>query len=148
MKSKYTISAIIILILSIIITFISVYEKPKHSGVKWTENKTTIEYDISYIAIPGFSELHFEKDTTTQTINFYNPEENNCIMDISIEMDDNTIIWSDSSLMPGYGFKEIELFKPLKQGVYRHCFLCIYCKSIDGKTELNGGNLEITIYVD
>lgn len=148
MKNKYTLSAIVILLLSILITFISVYEKPKYNGVKWSDTETTIEHDISYIAIPGFSELHFKKDETKQAMNFYNPEENNCLMEISIQMEDGSSILNDISLMPGYGFQEIELLKPLSEGVYKHCYLCISCKHLDGKTELNGGSLEITIYVE
>lgn len=141
--------AFIFMIMSVVIIHINDSSKSNtSSGIKWDGNSITVNRDKNekYIAIPCFTDLCFESNQTSQKVNIYNPEENECIMDYSIELSDGTTIWQTSNVSPGYGFHDIELTKPLSSGVYE-ARLITRCFTMDKRSELNGSSFKFKIKV-
>lgn len=97
------------------------------------------------IEIPGFKEVVFIANQTTQYVNFYNPKYNGCCFQMNLYVDDE-LLWKSGNIVPGDGYYKIELNRPFnKTGVAEGC-LKIKCFKEDG-TELNSAtvNFKITI---
>lgn len=116
------------------------------NGVIWN-NDDNVTNEVSYIAIPGFSMMVFNDQAENQEVEIFNPEINSCIMDMSICLQDDSIIWHEENIKPGYGFHEIKLNRILKKGIYENSYLLIRCYT-DGGDELNGGKVRFTLYVN
>ena len=134
-KKKY---AIAVLVIALVIIFPLLFlfgrnDKRESNGILWN-GKQTIEtnYEQSSIAIPGFTKISFEANSTNQKINLYNPDTNTCL-------------WSEENIQPGYGLYDIQLNKELEKGTYEECTFTIRCYK-DG-VELNGCNIAFTLYV-
>lgn len=96
-KKKYVI-AVVTIALVIILPLLFLFgrnDKRESNGILWN-GKQTIEtdYEQSSIAIPGFTKISFEANSTNQKINLYNPDTNTCSMDFSILMPDGSVLWS------------------------------------------------------
>ena len=140
--------AFIFMIMSVVIIHINDSSKNNtSSGIKWDGNSITATRDKNekYIAIPCFTDLCFESNKTLQKVNIYNPEENECIMNFSIVLSDETVIWESGDTYPGYGFHDIES-KPLSSGTYE-ARIITRCFTIDKKSELNGSSFKFKINV-
>ena len=122
--------------------------QPVSSGIRWDGNNIAVARDKNekYIAIPCFTDLSFRANQTAQKVNIYNPKENECIMNLSIVLSDETVIWESDNTLPGYGFHDIELTKPLSSGVYE-ARLITRCFTMDKKSELNGSSFKFKIKV-
>lgn len=96
------------------------------------------------IAIPGFNSLTFAADQTTQKVNFYNPEINDCLFKMSLIVNDSTL-WKSGNISPGKGYYSIELSDPLQSGEYSAC-LKVDCFTINGEP-LNGAVVEFQLTV-
>lgn len=118
------------------------------SGIRWDGNSITATRDKpeKYITIPCFTDINFVSNQTSQKVNIYNPEENECIMNFSIVLSDGTVIWESDNTHPGYGFHDIELAQPLLPGVYE-ARLITRCFTLDKKSELNGSSFKFKINV-
>ena len=118
------------------------------SGIKWDGNSITANRDKpeKYIAIPCFTDLIFVANQTSQKVNIYNPEENECVMNFSIVLSDGAVIWESDNTHPGYGFHDIELTKTLSSGTYE-ARLITRCFTMDKKSELNGSSFKFKINV-
>lgn len=117
-------------------------------GIKWDGNSITANHDKpeKYIAIPCFTDLIFAANQTSQKVNIYNPEENECIMNFSIVLSDGTVIWESENVYPGYGFHDIEITQTLSAGIYE-ARLITRCFTMDKKSELNGSSFKFKINV-
>lgn len=147
-KKKYVI-AVVVIALVIILPLLFLFgwnDKRESNGILWN-GKQTIEtnYKQSSIAIPGFTKISFEANSTNQKINLYNPDTNACSMDFSILMPDGSVLWSEENIQSGYGLYDIQLNKELEKGAYEKCIFTIRCYK-DG-VELNGCNIAFTLYV-
>lgn len=80
-----------------------------------------------------------------QTVDFYNPEDNNCFFVLSLYLSDNTLIYESDMLAPGERVKNITLYQPLERGIYGNCKLVYNCFALDGETPLNGSNVVLEI---
>ena len=96
------------------------------------------------IAIPGFNSLAFAANQTTQKVNFYNPEINDCLFQLVLLIED-VPVWESENILPGQGFYEIELDEPLQTGEYSAC-LKVNCFSADGE-QLNSATVEFELIV-
>lgn len=122
-------------------------DKQESNGILWNGNqKIERNYDQSSISIPGFTEMVFHSNTTNQKVNLHNPESNNCSMSFSIIMQDNTVIWEENNIQPGYGLYNIQINKELEKGTYEGCVFTVRC--FRDEVELNGCNMAFTLYVD
>jgi hypothetical protein len=99
---------------------------------------------VDGIAIPGFSELVFYSGQTKQSVNFYNPEVNNCLFRMSLYIN-NELVWQSDLVQPGYGFYEIYLSRQYSNGNY-FGYLKIECFSKDG-IALNSARVNFNLTV-
>ncbi len=96
------------------------------------------------IGIPGIESLVFQKGTTTQKVNFFNPDGNDCLFLMSLLVDGKEY-WRSGYCKPGTGYYEFELNILIPEGDYS-AVLKVECFHEDG-TALNGANVEFKLYV-
>lgn len=153
MKHKNTYQKIIFMIVLFLFIIIGLYigfcqkqNKNQVVGVRWNgQKKTTDLGNNEYIAIPCITTLVLKSNQLNQKVNFYNPEQNSCLMSFSLFINENKI-WESDTLNPGYAFYDIKLNKKLMAGNYTG-ELAIKCFSLDGKSKLNGGKIKINIKI-
>lgn len=97
------------------------------------------------ISIPGTNGIYLKPNQLEQTVNFYNPEKNNCLFVISLYLSDDTLIYQSEYIRPGDQLTEITLRTELQQGIYKNCRLVYECFSLDGQTQFNGSQFSIDI---
>ena len=97
------------------------------------------------IQIPAVTGIYMRSGQLNQTVDFYNPKENNCYFVISLYLSDDTLIYKSDMIAPAEHIKEITLLQELKRGIYRNCRLVYNCYSLDNKTQLNGSNVVLEI---
>lgn len=97
------------------------------------------------IIIPGISGMNLKSNQLEQTVDFYNPEENNCFFQISFYLSDNTLIWQSNLIKPSEHITEITLNQKLEKGLYRNCRLVYNCYTLDDKMALNSGQVKLEI---
>ena len=97
------------------------------------------------IQIPAVTGIYMRAGELKQTVDFYNPQENNCYFVISLYLSDDTLIYKSDMIAPAEHIKEITLLQELKRGIYRNCRLVYNCYSLDNKTQLNGSNVVLEI---
>ena len=100
------------------------------------------------ISIPGITGLSMKSGQLHQTVDLYNPEENNCYFVISMFLSDDTLIYKSDYLAPAESLTEITLLQTLQRGTYKNCRLVYNCYALDNKAALNSGTvvLEINTY--
>lgn len=157
MKNKKDNDTVICILIAIalifVITSVTIYvNNSSHnntsSGIKWDGYNRTLAHsrDSKYIAIPCFANVNFKANQTEQCVNIYNPDSNECIMNVSMVLSDGAVIWESDNIHPGYGFHDITLTKPLSQGLYE-ARLVTRCFTMDKSSELNGGSFKFKINV-
>ncbi len=98
------------------------------------------------ISVPGYDVLEFTAGKKEQNVLLHNPEENTCCFDMSLTLEDGTVIWqADSKLEPGTAFTSIILDQPLKEGTYENAKLTYKCCTLTDHTELNGSEIAVKI---
>lgn len=97
------------------------------------------------ISIPGTNGIFLKPNQLEQTVNFYNPEKNNCLFVISLYLSDDTLIFQSDYIRPGDQLTQITLLTELQQGIYKNCRLVYECFSLDGQTQYNGSQFSIDI---
>lgn len=120
----------------------------EYGGVKWNGNQQALNTsgEQQYIAVPGVTNIHFTANSPNQTVNFYNPKENKCLLSISILVQGYGVIWNEENIKPDYGVNSITINKKLDKGIYDANVLMSF-SSLDGKTKLNSGNFKTKIIV-
>lgn len=114
-------------------------------GTQW-HGKQAIEHqiEVKQIAIPGIDRMYFKAGETTQKVNIYNPESNDCTISYKLIMK-GKVIWKSEKCYPGYGFYEIKLTHSLEAGTYSTHLLHV-CER-DGQ-QLNSANMNVEIIVE
>lgn len=100
--------------------------------------------DDKTIKIPGISSLVFIADQKEQKVNFYNPEENDCLFRMTLYIEDKQY-WQSGYIDPGKGYYDITLDDMLKSGDYNGALL-IECYKEEG-TALNSAKVEFKLKV-
>lgn len=121
-----------------------------YNGVKWNgSQQTSVPTNQKYIAVSGITDLEFSANRTKQYVNFVNPKENNCLMDIKILLQENKTdktIWQAENIKPDYGIYEVDLNSTLSVGEYPS-YVILEFKTLDGNTKLNSATFKINITV-
>lgn len=99
------------------------------------------------IAIPGYEILELDANSKTQTLSLSNPTQNVCYFQISLYLEDNTLLWKSELIEPGKTSGPIRLTKVLGKGTYTNAILKYDCIKLDGKTPLNGAETKLTLWV-
>lgn len=87
------------------------------------------------IQIPATTGIYMRAGQLEQTVDFYNPEDNNCFFVLSLYLSDNTLLYKSDMLSPGERVTDITLSVPLERGIYRNCKLHKYSVKLSKQFE-------------
>ena len=135
--------AVFVLLLGLIL---SGTPNPKRDDV--TNNTAAVEKNNDSIAIPGYELLELKADSKKQSLCLPNPPQNTCYFQISLYMEDGTLLWESDLIEPGENSKPITLSKVLEKGTYPNAILRYSCYRMDEKlSALNGAEMKLTLWV-
>ena len=107
-----------------------------------------IEKTPDSIAIPGYEILELKADSKEQSLIMPNPPQNCCYFQISLYMEDGTLLWQSELIEPGASSKPIVLSKALDKGMYPRAILRYSCYRMDENlSPLNGAETKLTLWV-
>ena len=108
----------------------------------------TIEKNPDSIAIPGYEILELKANTNQQALCLPNPEQNICYFQISLHLENGTLLWQSELIEPGKTSKPIVLTESLSKGTYPKAVLRYACYRMDEDlTPLNGAETKVTLWV-
>lgn len=120
-----------------------------------SEQQTTEQKSLDFIPsadndnkiiIPAVTGLNMKSNSIKQTVNFYNPETNNCAFVISIYLSDDILIYKSELLYPSENLNEISLYGKLDKGLYKNVRVVYDCHSLtDRNTKFSSNNLVLEI---
>ena len=142
---------VVVFILLVIIAFLIVRLCTNNQTIfqnsETTQPTPTVEKNPDSIAIPGYEILEFKANSTKQTLCLPNPEQNVCYFQISLYLEDGTLLWQSELVAPGNTSEPIALIKSLDKGTYLNAILKYNCFKMDGVTPLNGAETKLTLWV-
>ena len=97
-----------------------------------------------HIEIPGYKSIPIAADSTEVTVDFRNPEANNCYFVIHLTLEDGTELYRSELIAPGKGVQNISLSHPLSAGEYA-ATVRYDTYAMDGQTPLNGAQIKVTL---
>lgn len=98
--------------------------------------------DNENITIPGVTGLFLSAGNKKQTVDFYNPSENNCYFKISLYLSDDTLIYQSDYIKPSEHITDIELSQVLEKGIYKNSYILYECFTLDDtKKALNSAQV-------
>lgn len=116
--------------------------------IESTAPEMTVQKNEGSISIPGFEMLELKADSRQQTIALSNPPQNNCYFEISLYLEDGTLLWKSQLIEPGQVTKPLVLAKELSKGYYPKSVLRYACFAMDtDRTPLNGAETKVTLWV-
>ena len=137
----------VLLVIAALLIF-RLYNNPiMHQGSESLQTSSSIEKNQDSIAIPGYEILELQANSLKQTLCLPNPEQNVCYFQISLYLEDGTLLWMSELIAPGTTSKPISLIKPLDKGTYPNAILRYSCFKMDGTTPLNGAETKLTLWV-
>lgn len=99
------------------------------------------------VAIPGFEYLDLQADTARQKLALGNPDVNDCLFQLTLMLEDGTVLWVSEDIRPGAQSEPIVLTQPLAAGEYG-AVLHYQCYSMGLKrTALNAAQIGLTLRV-
>ena len=108
----------------------------------------SVEKKTDSIAIPGYEGISLKANSKEQEIGFPNPAQNTCYFQISLMLEDGTLLWHSELVAPGEISNPITLEEPLEAGVYPNALLKFDCYTMDGAMRaLNGAATKMTLHV-
>lgn len=157
LKKKYIILVLLLLITGIFIfSMICVdnnipnplfFLTPDQDAEEWNGNQELPQSGRNEeVIVPGFDSLVCYADQTKQKVNFYNPEENSCLMRMTLYANQQKIWSNDGYLEPGKGYYEIDLSESLSSGTYDGTLL-VECYLADG-TKCNAVKVEFKLQME
>lgn len=155
-KKKRCIIGIICLVILLIVILLCLRschnESPPDDTATTAEESKSLDFiptDDSQdtISIPAASGMNMAAGQTTQTVDLYNPDENDCYFQISLYLSDDTLIYQSDLIEPSEHILDIELLQELDRGVYKNCKLSYNCFTLDDTlTPLNNAEVILDIY--
>lgn len=110
--------------------------------------KPIVEKNPDSIAVPGYEMLELKADSKKQTLCLPNPEQNMCYFEISLYLEDGTLLWKSELVEPGKTSKPIVLIESLPKGTYPKAVLRYSCYRMDeALSPLNGAETKVTLWV-
>lgn len=119
-------------------------------GISKSENTTTpiVEKDPDSIAVPGYELLELQAGSKQQSLCLPNPEQNMCYFQISLYLEDGTLLWKSELIGPGQASEPIVLTKALVKGIYPNALLLYSCYRMDeALSPLNSAETKVTLRV-
>lgn len=142
-----SIVAFLLLLIAAMLIFVRCSNTPPAADNQKNHPVSQIEKPES-IAIPGYEGLELQADTKKQTLCLPNPAQNACYFQISLYLDDGSLLWQSKLIEPGESSDPIKLSEPLEIGTYPDAILRYACFTLDGSmTPLNGAEMKLTLRV-
>lgn len=108
----------------------------------------TVEKNPDSIAIPGYEMLELKAGSKEQTLCMPNPPQNCCYFQISLYLEDGTLLWKSELIEPGTTSNPIVLSRALEKGMYPNAILRYSCYRMDEElSPLNGAETKLTLWV-
>ena len=139
--------------LAAVIAVLLLMGRPEKQQAKLPNGETVqpsgaVEKRADSIAIPGYEGISLKADSKEQEIGFLNPAQNTCYFQISLMLEDGTLLWQSGLVEPGEISEPITLEEPLAAGVYPNALLKFDCYTMDGAMRaLNGAATKMTLHV-
>lgn len=153
-KKRFLIIMFLLLLLICIIILFSFGRSPENillpsdeNAEEWNGKQNLpngAKSETKTIKIPGFDSLAFTAGQKEQKVNFFNPEENDCLFRMTLFVDDKQY-WQSGYVEPGKGYYNITLDDTLESGDY-NAYLLVECFKEEGKT-LNSAKVEFKMKV-
>lgn len=151
-QKKAILLVVLIVLVAVIIVFVRSCGNEPALYVPQTETQNN-ELDFTpsgdgnknAITIPGMTGLTMKAGLLEQTVDFYNPEQNECFFKISLYLSDNTLIYQSDYIAPSEHITDIALMQVLERGIYGKCRLVYDCFALDNKAALNSGEVILEI---
>lgn len=142
-----TVVLAVICVVLVILLLQTCQHTPENSSES-TVPETTVVKNEGSISIPGYEMLELKADSKQQTVALSNPPQNNCCFEISLYLEDGTLLWKSEQIEPGEATEPIVLTKKLSKGYYPKSVLHYDCYAMDAdKTPLNGAEMKVTLWV-
>lgn len=154
-RRKKKTAVILLAAAALLLTAVSVLLVGRQKGrqVKLPNGETvpqsdSVEKRTDSIAIPGYEGISLKANSKEQEIGFPNPAQNTCYFQISLMLEDGTMLWRSELVAPGEVSNPITLEEPLEAGVYPNALLKFDCYTMDGAMRaLNGAATKMTLHV-
>ncbi|MCR5668416.1 MAG: hypothetical protein K6G05_05120 [Lachnospiraceae bacterium] len=108
------------------------------------EDETATEIAESAI-IPGFTVIEVEADKAEVESPFYNSEENAVTLQITLTLEDGTVIYTSEELQPGEELDTMTLSRALTAGDYQAVLHYDVFAMDENHTELNGADIDVVV---
>lgn len=116
-------------------------------GSIYTEPADVVKNPES-IAIPGYEAINLEANVKQQNIALSNPAQNVCYFQITLLLEDGTVLWESKLIEPGKVSDPIILTQELEKGTYRNACLKYECYTMDkNMAPLNGAETKLSLIV-
>lgn len=112
-----------------------------------TKNEVIVTKQANAISVPGFERMQFVARQKEQSVNFYNPERNNCYFEITLLLQGGEELFHSGLLAPGKSIDSITLNYTLEPGTYEGATLRYSCYSLGDMSQLNGANITFDLEV-
>ena len=110
-------------------------------------NSATVEKNPDSIAIPGYEMLELKAGSKEQSLCMPNPPQNCCYFQITLSLEDGTLLWQSELIAPGANSKPMVLSMALEKGMYPNAVLRYSCYSQDENlSPLNGAETKLTLW--
>ena len=107
-----------------------------------------VEKNNDSIAIPGYEGLSLNANSKKQDLCLPNPVQNTCYFQISLFLEDGTLLWQSDLIEPGGTSAPMVLEQALEQGTYPKAVLHYSCFEMNKDlTPLNGAEIKVTLRV-
>jgi hypothetical protein len=149
-QSKFSFGMVLMVLLLLILLVLILQNRDRIPGSVGESSvpETTVQKNEGSISIPGFEMLELKADSRQQTIALSNPPQNNCYFEISLYLEDGTLLWKSQLIEPGEVTEPIVLTKELSKGYYPKSVLRYACFAMDtDRTPLNGAETKVTLWV-
>lgn len=143
-----TILSCCLVVLLVVAVLLHFKETPGISALGSAVTTPSIEKNSDSIAIPGYETLELKADSKKQSLCLPNPVQNVCYFQISLYLEDGTLLWQSELIEPGKASKPIVLTESLSKGTYPKAVLRYSCYRMDEElTPLNGAETKVTLWV-
>ena len=137
-----------LVLLVIIAALLHINERPRIAALEDSVTTSTVEKNPDSIAVPGYEILEVKAGTKKQSLCLPNPEQNMCYFQISLYLEDGTMLWQSDLIEPGKTSKPVVLTQVLDKGTYPNAVLRYSCYRMDDDlTPLNGAETKLTLRV-
>lgn len=108
----------------------------------------TVVKNPDSIAIPGYEILELKASSKEQSLCMPNPPQNCCYFQVSLYLENGTLLWQSELIEPGANSKPMVLSVALEKGMYPNAVLRYSCYSQDDNlSPLNGAETKLTLWV-